>query len=408
MERMKQHTEVHLKPEHESFIEEIAAKAQILLPEDGLRQKFEIAEKENRRLRVKMGFDPTSPDLHLGHAVSMMQLKRFQELGHLPVIIIGDFTGRIGDPSGRNESRPLVTEDEIKKNAETYIGQLSKVLDIDDIEVHRNSDWLSKMSLSDVIHLLSQSTLSSVISREDFRKRLDAESPIGLHEIIYPLLQGTDSVAVEADIELGGVDQLYAFQAGRLLQGNRSIDPQSLILMPLLRGLDGTKKMSKTLGNYVALNDSPEDMFGKIMSLPDPLVEEYFNLATPLPKGQINELLEEQSAYPMEVKIKLAKTITAIYNGEDKATIAKNFFDKQFRMKDQAEYKRVTLDESINSIVDVIVELGIAQSKSGARRLIASGGVRVDNQKIDDLNMSRPIGDFKLKAGKRNFFEVIK
>lgn len=403
---MKQSPETHLKPEHESFIVEIASKAQILLPEDGIRHKFEIAEKENRRLRVKMGFDPTSPDLHLGHAVSMMQLRRFQDLGHLPVIIIGDFTGQIGDPSGRNESRPLVTADEISRNAETYIQQLSKVLDINDIEVHRNSDWLSNMNLSDVIHMLSQSTLSSVISRDDFRKRLDAESPIGLHEIIYPLLQGTDSVAIDADIELGGVDQLYAFQAGRMLQANKEIDPQSLILMPLLRGTDGAKKMSKSIGNYVALNDTPNDMFGKIMSIPDTLVEEYFSLATPLPKSQIEVLLDDQSKNPMEVKIELAKIITALYHGEDNSSLAKNFFDKQFRKKDQAEYVQVTIDENVSTIVDTIIQLGIAQSKSGARRLITSGAVRVNSEKIDDVNMDCPASNFKLKVGKRNFFEV--
>lgn len=405
----------HMKQPHEPVSPELVTKlvegAQILIPEDGIFEKMKSAELSGQPLRVKMGFDPTSPDLHLGHAVSMHQLRKFQELGHLPVIIIGDYTGRIGDPTGRNKSRPLADPAELEKNAATYIAQLGKVLDTSKIEVHYNSEWLGGMDLSDVITLLSQGTLSQIISRDDFRQRLESGSPIALHEIIYPFLQGMDSVAISADIEVGGVDQLYAFQAGRTLQSNKGDDPQALVLMPLLRGLDGQKKMSKSLGNYIGLADKPRDMFGKIMSIPDSLLEEYFKLASTLGEDEIEEALSAivAGANPMEAKLLLAQNITSIYHGAKEASAASHYFDKQFRDKkeDAREYITHTVSGDVTTFVELLTSLGVVDSNSKARRLIEQGGVKINGKKVtEETALVIGTSGEKIQVGKRNFFKV--
>ena len=385
--------------------------AQIVIPEDGVFEKLKSAEEEGKQLRIKMGFDPTSPDLHLGHAVSMRQVKRFQDLGHLPVIIIGDFTGLIGDPSGRSESRPLAGKEELEQNAQSYIEQLGKVVDINNIEVHRNSEWLSGMNLEELIQLLAQGTLSQVISRDDFRKRLDSGSPIALHEIIYPYIQGADSVAVSADIEIGGVDQLYGFQAARMLQGKRGDDPEAAVLMPLLRGLDGVKKMSKSLGNYVGLDDEPRDMFGKLMSIPDTLIEEYLRLASGFNGEEIEAILNDikLGANPMGVKLSLARNITETYHDEEKANDAQEYFAKQFqnRTAEELEYQLATIPETVRSVVDLIVAIDPSTSKSQARRLIEQGGITIDGNRISDIEASIDSPDgLKVKLGKRRFFQT--
>lgn len=392
-------------------LERILDSAQILIPENGVMEKIRRAERESRPLRIKMGFDPTSPDLHLGHAVSMQQLRRFQELGHLPVVIIGDFTGRIGDPTGRNKSRPLVSGEELARNAETYINQLSKVMDVSKIEIHYNSEWLEKLTLTDLIHVLAQGTLSQTISRDDFRKRLGENSPIALHEIIYPYLQGLDSLAVSADIEVGGVDQLYAFQAARQLQGNKEIDPEALILMPLLRGLDGKKKMSKSLGNYVGLSDAPEDMFGKIMSIPDDLIEEYLQLASSFSVDQIQELVQasKEGGKAMDVKIRLAFDITKIYHSEEDANTALEYFNKQFRsrsLEDQAYEDKVAREGE--SLIELLVKAGVADSYSKARRLFQQGGIRVNGEKIsfEQSKAIESLDGLKVRAGKKLFIKI--
>jgi tyrosyl-tRNA synthetase len=403
----------YMHPPQEAITPEFAAKlvenAQIRIPEDGVYEKLRLAEQEGRPLRIKMGFDPTSPDLHLGHAVSMKQLGRFQELGHTPVIIIGDFTGRIGDPSGKNKSRPLVDSDELSKNAETYFDQLEKVLDTSKIEVRYNSEWLESMSLSDVIHLLSQGSLAQVISRDDFRARLDAGSPIALHEIIYPLLQGTDSVQVAADIEVGGVDQLYAFQAGRLLQNNQGEDPQALVLMPLLRGLDGEMKMSKTLKNYIGLTDAPRDMFGKVMSIPDTLIEEYLRLASDFTSEEVDHMLADIQAgkNPMDIKLELARNITSIYHDSEVAQEAQEFFNSQFRTSgDKVEYTPIEVTP-VDTVVDLLIALGTATSKSQARRLIEQGGVTIDDVRVESIDTTlTSVDDLHIKVGKRRFFHT--
>ncbi len=393
-------------------VDQMLETAQIVLPEDGVFNKLASAEEEGRALRVKMGFDPTSPDLHLGHAVSMHMLRRFQDMGHTPVIIIGDFTGRIGDPTGRNQARPLVSPDEIARNSETYIDQLGKVLDISKIEVRRNSEWLEGMTLTDVIHLLSQGTLSQVITRDDFRQRLDAGSPIALHEIVYPLLQGMDSVAIDADIEIGGVDQLYAFQAARSLQGNKGVDPEALVMMPLLRGLDGTKKMSKSLGNYVGLADQPSDMFGKVMSTPDSVLEEYLRLTSTFEHDEVQAMLDSIKAgeNPMNVKLKLARNITTTYHDEAAADEAESHFNRQFRSRSEAdrEYRIVDIARGVTSLVDILMEAGVAASRNQARRLIGEGGVRINGQKttLDEADNLTDVDGLRIRAGKRQFFQT--
>ena len=394
----------------EYLINSILDNAQILIPENGVREKIRSAELEARPLRVKMGFDPTSPDLHLGHAVSMHQLRRFQELGHTPVIIIGDFTGRIGDPTGRNKSRPLANGEDLARNAETYIDQLSKVIDVSKVEIHYNSEWLENLKLADLIHILAQGTLSQTITRDDFRKRLEENSPIALHEIIYPYLQGLDSLAIDADIEVGGVDQLYAFQAARLLQGSKDIDPEALVLMPLLRGLDGEKKMSKSLGNYIGLSDEPENMFGKVMSIPDVLIEEYLRLASSFSADEINELTTRvQEGNAMDVKLRLAFDIVKTYHSSEAADGALDYFNKQFRSKSLEDqvYEDVTVEQG-DSLSDVLVKQGVVDSYSKARRLFQQGGVRVEGEKIsfEQSQALTSLNGLKIRVGKKNFFKI--
>jgi tyrosyl-tRNA synthetase len=408
IENMKYQPNEAITPE---IVGDLLQNAQLLIPENGVYDKLKSAEENGTQLRVKMGFDPTSPDLHLGHAVAMHQLRKFQDMGHIPVIIIGDFTGRIGDPGGRNSSRPLASAEQISRNSETYIDQLSKVLDISKIEIHRNSEWLEAMNLTDVINLLAQGTLSSVITRDDFRKRLNEGSPIALHEIVYPLLQGADSVAVSADIELGGVDQLYAFQAGRSLQHNKGIDPQALVMMPLLRGLDGSKKMSKSLGNYIGLSDEPNDMFGKVMSIPDTLIEEYLRLASSFSAETIAEMTKRiaDGSNPMEVKLLLAGNIVTTYHGILASEQASEHFARQFRNKDgDRAYKVVNVAKNVTSLIDVLMHASIAGSKTQARRLISDGAVKIDGNQIssEEFDKLESIDGLKIKAGKRNFIQV--
>ncbi len=391
------------------FVGQLLENAKLIIPEDGVYEKLRSAEQEGKQLRIKMGFDPTSPDLHLGHAVPMRQLKRFQDLGHKLDIIIGDFTGQIGDPSGRNKSRPLATKEDLTANAKTYITQLGKVIDISTIEVHRNSEWLESMSLEDVIRLLAQGSLSQVISRDDFRKRLDAGSPIALHEIIYPFLQGMDSIAVEADIEVGGIDQLYAFQAARMLQGNRGDDPQSSVFMPLLRGLDGEKKMSKSLGNYVGLSDAPRDMFGKLMSIPDTLIDEYLRLASGFTSEEVSTMLAEieQGRNPMDVKMALAQNITETYHDLELAEEAAQYFTNQFRNRNETvQYDPVEIVE-VDNVIDLLLELNACESRSQARRLIEQGGVVIDGSKVQpDQFALENVDNLKIRVGKKRFYHT--
>ncbi|PID33298.1 tyrosine--tRNA ligase [Candidatus Saccharibacteria bacterium] len=389
---------------------EMTFASQQLIPEDGVLKSLDIAKREKRRLRIKMGFDPTSADLHLGHAVPMMQLKRFQEAGHLPVVIIGDFTGRIGDPSGRNKSRPVVSPEALIRNASTYVDQLGKILDVSDIEIHYNSEWLGGMNLSRLIDILSRGSLSQIISRDDFRKRISSGSTIGLHEIIYPYLQGLDSVEVDADIEVGGIDQLYACQAARTLQKSYGRRPEALVLTPLLTGTDGSHKMSKSLGNYIGLNDLPSDMFGKVMSIPDSLIEEYIRLASSFDPQRASEyirMLSEVSSNPMEVKLDLAYNIVETYHGSALADQALEFFNNQFRKGGKKSYITVEVDKP-SSLPDLLVKIGAAKSRSDARRLIVQGAVKINSSKVSDIGYTIDSYDnVEVSVGKLRFYRLV-
>lgn len=398
------------------MLEELEQGIEAIIPADGLKRKIQTAQKENRPLRVKFGMDPTAPDLHLGHAVCMKKIRQFLENDYEIHLIIGNFTSLIGDPSGRNTTRPPLTPQEVQKNAQTYIQQLGKIFDTSKIHVHYNNDWLGKMTLADVLKLMSQATLSQIMQREDFAKRFAENASISLHELLYPLMQGYDSVQIKADIEFGGRDQLLNCLFGRTLQENVGQDPQIIVAMPLLCGLDGHIKMSKSKGNYIGLTEPPEDMFGKTMSIPDSLLPEWIELTTefsPAEKANMIADLKNDKVNPMELKKKVAFDIVRQYHSEEAAQKAQDFFYRQVQQKglDSKEFKQVALaDLGLSlpaAVVDVIVGLEPGQSKSAVRRLIESGAVSIEGEKITDINgkiISVPI---KMKVGKRGFYEVV-
>ncbi|MFV0155091.1 tyrosine--tRNA ligase [uncultured Empedobacter sp.] len=387
----------------------------IFLPENGLEEKLKLAEKENRSLRIKLGFDPTAPDLHLGHAVVLKKLKEFQDLGHQIVILVGSFTAQIGDPTGKNKSRQPLNADQVQKNAETYINQLSKIINIDKAEIVFNSDWLDHLPFSDVIQLLSKVTVAQLMHRNDFNKRFTENTPIAMHELVYPILQAYDSVQINADIEMGGTDQLFNCTMGRQLQETNGDAAQIVLCMPLLRGTDGKEKMSKSLNNIIGLTDEPNEMFGKTMSIPDDLLEEYIALATDFSieeKANLNERLKSDN--PMLIKKIVAKNIITQYHSEKDAEAAEAFFNNQFQKRndDNRVFEPIEIDslqittEKI-SVLEVCHQLKNDLSKTAVRRLIESGAVQINGEKSTD-----PLADFlveketKIKIGKRDFFEL--
>lgn len=387
----------------------------IFLPENGLEEKLKLAEKENRSLRIKLGFDPTAPDLHLGHAVVLKKLKEFQDLGHQIVILVGSFTAQIGDPTGKNKSRQPLNADQVQKNAETYINQLSKIINVDKAEIVFNSDWLDHLPFSDVIQLLSKVTVAQLMHRNDFNKRFTENTPIAMHELVYPILQAYDSVQINADIEMGGTDQLFNCTMGRQLQETNGDAAQIVLCMPLLRGTDGKEKMSKSLNNIIGLTDEPNEMFGKTMSIPDDLLEEYIALATDFSieeKANLNERLKSDN--PMLIKKIVAKNIITQYHSEKDAEVAEAFFNNQFQKRndDNRVFEPVEIDslqittEKI-SVLEVCHQLKNDLSKTAVRRLIESGAVQINGEKSTD-----PLADFlveketKIKIGKRDFFEL--
>ncbi|MDD4358235.1 MAG: tyrosine--tRNA ligase [Candidatus Pacebacteria bacterium] len=382
---------------------------EINLPNGELKKKLE----SGKVLNVKMGFDPTSPDLHLGHAVAIKKLKDFQDLGHKIIVIIGDFTARIGDPSGKDKTRPQLSEEEIEKNSETYINQLSRILDVSKIEVRRNSEWLSKMRLNELISLLSKYTVQQIMERNDFRERFEKSNPISMHEIVYPLIQGYDSITINADVELGGQDQLFNLLVGRYLQEKYNEEPQTIVCMPLLRGIDGVQKMSKSLKNYIGLIDNPNDMYGKTMSIPDALIEEYLNLTTSFSKEEkkaIKKQLEE-GENPLNIKKKIAFNIVEQYHSKEDAEKAQNDFENKFQKRKLEDIDYIDIDfDSLNkekNLLDLIYEL-LGKSKNDIRRLFEGGAVSIDGEKVFDINLK--IGKIKqgsvLKIGKLNYFKL--
>ncbi|RLE07179.1 tyrosine--tRNA ligase [Candidatus Aerophobetes bacterium] len=374
--------------------------------------------KSKGSLKIKYGVDPTSPDIHLGHSVVLRKLKCFQDLGHKVILVIGDFTARVGDPSGRTSTRKPLSSEEIKVNARTYEEQVFKILDPERTQVVFNSRWLSSLRLSDVLKLASQCTVARILERDDFTKRYQNESPIGLHEFLYPLMQAYDSVALKADVEIGGTDQKFNLLMGRQIQKSYAQPPQVIITMPILEGTDGRQKMSKSLGNYIGVTEPPDQMYGKVMSIPDELIFKYFRLLTPLSEEEIalrEKALKEGKLHPKEAKKELARQIVTLYWGKDSAEEEEKRFEAVFSRREIPEelpcffLDSAKIKEGRVWIVRLLQLTGMVQSRSEARRLILQGGVRWDGKKIKDVNLEVHLDDEHiLQVGKRKFLKIIK
>ena len=388
------------------------AEEQLKLLEQGVEKIYTREELKKKLekgipLRVKLGADPTAPDLHLGHSVVLRKLRQFQDLGHKAVLIIGDYTALIGDPTGQNKTRPMLSTADIDRNAKTYFEQAGKILDTapDKLEICRNSEWLAGMSFADVIRLASQMTVARMLERDTFEKRYKAGEPISVHEFLYPLMQGWDSVAIKADVELGGTDQTFNNLVGRELQKDAGQESQIVMIMPILEGTDGVEKMSKSKGNYIGLNDSPKDMFGKAMSTTDDLMWKWYALLLAKSPSEIAEL---KKGHPMEAKKALARAIVSQYYDDDNALQAEQQFTSQFSSKDLAKVAELLRANTSAKLIDVLFETGKFSSKSEIRRLFTQGGITVDTVKIDDPNaIVRDFGDnFIICAGKRLVYRI--
>jgi len=381
-----------------------------IIPEEELKKKLENSRESGKPLNIKLGCDPSHPDLHVGHGVVLRKLRHFQDLGHQSILVIGDFTAMIGDPSGRNKTRPQLTLEEAKANAESYIEQAGHILDIETLKIVFNSTWLNAMRFSDVIRLSSHYTVARMLERDDFTKRYRSETPISIHEFMYPLAQGMDSVELKADVELGGTDQKFNLLVGRDLQREYDQAPQAIITLPLLEGTDGVEKMSKSYGNDIGLTDSPEDMYGKSMSISDGMIEKYFVLAADVDAKtltRIKKQLNDSSQNPRDIKRELGRSIVALYHGDAAAIEAEQHFDRVIVNKDAPEdMDEVTLEADV-SIIDLITSEGLTKSKGDARRMIQQGAVRIDGKKVDEMNFVISKG-FKgvIKVGKRRFLGV--
>ncbi|HLG31813.1 MAG TPA: tyrosine--tRNA ligase [Ignavibacteriaceae bacterium] len=385
-----------------------------IIPEDELVKKLERSLKENKPLNIKLGCDPSRPDLHIGHSVVLKKLAQFQQLGHQAILIVGDFTGMIGDPSGRSVTRPALTLEETKINGESYFQQASKILDKDRTKIVYNSEWLSTMKFEDVIKLASKYTVARMLERDDFTKRYKSGEPISIHELLYPLAQAVDSVAIKSDVELGGTDQKFNLLVGRDLQREHGQEPQVILTMPLLVGTDGVEKMSKSYDNYIGISDPPKEIYGKTLSIPDSLIYIYYELATDISSGelvQIKSQLDDPKINPRDLKRKLARTFVRMYYNEKTASEAEAEFDKIFIRKETPEdLPEFVLKHNTKelSILDLIIKVSFAPSKGEARRLVSQGGVSIDGKKIDDINDMIMIRDgMILKVGKRKFIKIL-
>jgi tyrosyl-tRNA synthetase len=389
-----------------------------IIQESELKTKLEQAIKEKKPLRVKTGFDPTAPDIHIGHTVLIRKMKHFQDLGHDVIFLIGDFTGLIGDPSGQSATRPAMTREQINKNAETYKNQIFKILDPEKTIIDFNSRWLGELTSFDIIKLTSKYTVARILERDDFSNRLKTGQPISLHELLYPIMQAYDSVALEADVELGGTDQKFNLLVGRDIQREFRQEPQIVMTMPLLEGLDGVEKMSKSLNNYVGITEPPRDIYGKIMSVSDPLMFRYYELLTDVTLARIggwrNEIRGEV-LNPKDLKSKLAKMIVADFWGEAEAENAEQEFDKVFKQKEIPEDLAVHVVDPVKisesgeaNIIDVLEE--ILASRGEAKRLVRQGGVYIDGCRTDDIEFKLAFdknNEYVLKIGKRRFYKIV-
>ena len=384
-----------------------------VIREEDLKAKLERSAKTGKPLRIKLGLDPTAPDIHLGHTVVIRKLKAFQDLGHTVIFLIGDFTGMIGDPSGRNVMRPPLSHEEINANAETYQKQMFKLLDPEKTELRFNGEWMDKFTAADFVKLSAKTTVKQILERDDFEKRMREEKPISLHELLYPLVQGYDSVALECDVELGGTDQKFNLLMGRNLQREFDQEPQVIMTTPLLEGLDGVQKMSKSLGNYTGIEEPPNDMFGKVMSISDDLMWRYYELLTDLSESEISDLrskCETGGENPRNAKVKLAKSIISDFHSQNDADSAEEEFNRRFVKKeapDEIEEKKIA--SGSYRLVDLLVETGLAASKGEAKRLIEQGGVRIDGERAraSSVELSVTNGESILvQAGKLRFLRI--
>lgn len=372
-----------------------------IISEEELKRKLEKSAKEGKPLKIKAGFDPTAPDIHLGHSVLLNKLRAFQDLGHKVVFLIGDFTGMIGDPSGQDKMRKRLTEEEVKKNAMTYKKQVFKILDAKKTEVVFNSSWFEKMTSSEILNLASHTTIAQILARQDFNQRYVRGKDISLLEFLYPLLQAYDSVYLKADVEIGGIDQKFNLLLGRELQEDFRQNPQVAIMLPLLEGTDGVQKMSKSFGNYIGINESANEMFGKIMSISDELMLKYYTLLT---KEEIDSV---KTMHPKEAKLNLAENITAQYHGDKLAKKARLEFEQVFSQKKLPPEPPSYILKEKSNIVDILLESNLVASRNEARRLISQGGVYLDAQRIEDKEAKILKGGI-LKVGKRRFLRLIK
>lgn len=386
-----------------------------IIPDDGLRAKLERSAKTGKPVRVKLGVDPTAPDIHLGHTVVIRKLKHFQEMGHTAIFLIGDFTAMVGDPTGQSETRPPLNREQVDANAKTYLDQVYKILDREKTEVRYNSEWLAKLTPHEIVKLCGHYRLARMLEREDFRSRLASSLPISVHELLYPLFQAYDSVALHADIELGATEQKFNLLVGREIQREYGQESQVAFTMPILVGLDGQRKMSKSLGNYVGITEPPGEMFGKLMSIPDDLMWSYYELVTDLRPDEILSLRNDSAGgklHPMDLKMRLAEEVIAGFHGPEAAKKAAAEFQRVFRDRQAPEEapERKLPRGPAKKLTALLMELGLAPSKAEAERLIKQGGVEMDGVRVDDVRKEvnlEKAGAFLLRAGKKKFLHIL-
>jgi len=383
-----------------------------IFPEDELVKKLERAIAQGKPLRVKQGFDPSAPDIHLGHTVGLRKMRQFQDLGHVAVVIIGDYTAMVGDPSGRSKTRPQLSHEQTMENAKSYLDQVRKVVSSDRLEVVFNGDWFAKMNLADILKLTSKMTVARMLERDDFALRFKDGSPIAVSEFLYPLMQGWDSVEIRADVELGATEQKFNLLVGRALQADAGQEEQVCLTLPILPGTDGVRRMGKSLGNYIGISDVPFDMYGKVMSIPDSVMRQYFELITDLPMDEINALLSPQT-HPRAAKAALAARVVEMYHGAPAARAAAEEFDRVFKNKDLPDdIPAVSLPAGIVrdgkvQIIDLLREARLVPSNSEARRMVQQGAVSVDGTKIDSIEAAVAVADGTVvQVGKRKFARV--
>lgn len=375
-----------------------------------LEEKLTKSYRQKRPLTIKLGLDPTAPDIHLGHAVVLRKIKQLQDLGHKAVIIIGDFTGMIGDPTGKSKTRKQLTREQVIENAKTYEKQIFKILDKNRTEVRFNSEWLSKMTFKDVIELSSKYTVARMLEREDFKNRFNNEQSIGIHEFFYPLMQAYDSISIKADIELGGTDQRFNILMGRTLQKEYNMERQIAVFMPILEGIDGKDKMSKSLGNYIGINENSDTIYEKVMKIPDNLIIKYFELTTDLHPDYIEEIKEQLKSEiknPRDIKMILAKEIVSLYYSKDEAELAEEKFKSVFQRNEIPEEMPTLMLMSGESIIDAMIKFNFASSKNEAKRLIIQGGVKINNNQIKEFTTFRLNNNDIIQVGKRKFGKII-